>query len=228
MYRKSKKIIVGLAVGAFCLVSAFGYGAEEKKGENKAVKHQKTCPIMGGAINRKLFVDHKGKRIYVCCQGCIGVVKKNPEKYIKVLEAKGITLDKTPVKLCTKCGEVKGSDKCCKIQGREKCKKCGLLKGSPGCCKIGKDVKDATVCRKCGQVKGTGKCCKIEGREKCGKCGLGKGSPGCCKLSKANEKAKDAGKACKAVKAVKDAKKNADKAAGAAIGCYGGCGGGAK
>jgi len=35
---------------------------------------------------------------------------------------------------CGKCGEIKGSDKCCK-PGAKKCAKCGLNKGSAGCCK---------------------------------------------------------------------------------------------
>lgn len=39
-------------------------------------------------------------------------------------------------KICLKCGEPKGSEKCCVTEGREKCEKCGLLKGSAGCCKI--------------------------------------------------------------------------------------------
>ena len=37
-------------------------------------------------------------------------------------------------KLCPKCGQVKGSAKCCK-PGATICKKCGKVKGSPGCCK---------------------------------------------------------------------------------------------
>ncbi|MBC8372708.1 MAG: hypothetical protein H8E53_03870, partial [Planctomycetes bacterium] len=36
--------------------------------------------------------------------------------------------------LCAKCGQVKGTDVCCKA-GTDKCGKCGLAKGSPGCCK---------------------------------------------------------------------------------------------
>ena len=60
-----------------------------------AVKNQTTCPVMeGNAINKKLFVDYEGKRIYVCCRGCIGEVKSDPAKYVKRLEAEGITLDK--------------------------------------------------------------------------------------------------------------------------------------
>jgi len=44
--------------------------------------------------------------------------------------------------LCTFCGQVKGSDKCCK-EGAEKCSKCGLDKGSPGCCRIKKETMSA-------------------------------------------------------------------------------------
>jgi len=58
---------------------------------------QTTCPVMGGEINQDLSVDHDGKRIYVCCPGCIDAVKKDPGKYIKQLEAEGITLTRTPV-----------------------------------------------------------------------------------------------------------------------------------
>jgi hypothetical protein len=36
--------------------------------------------------------------------------------------------------LCAKCGQVKGSDVCCKADA-VKCTKCGKDKGSPGCCK---------------------------------------------------------------------------------------------
>jgi len=93
---------------------------------------------MGGAIDKGQYVDHGGKRIYVCCPGCIGAIKKNPEQYVRQLEAEGIVLDDTPAALCTKCGEIKGTSKCCKTEGRTKCAKCGLLKGSPGCCKLPK------------------------------------------------------------------------------------------
>ncbi|MHC5055106.1 MAG: hypothetical protein ACYTKD_10365 [Planctomycetota bacterium] len=37
--------------------------------------------------------------------------------------------------LCTSCGEIKGSEKCCKADAA-KCGMCGLSKGSPGCCRI--------------------------------------------------------------------------------------------
>ena len=68
--------------------------AAEKKAE---AKKQTTCPVMGGKVTAKSpHVDANGKRIYVCCQGCAGKIKANPDKYIKKLEAKGVVLEKAP------------------------------------------------------------------------------------------------------------------------------------
>ena len=61
-----------------------------------AVKTQAICPVMGEAVDTSKFVDYDGKRIYVCCRGCIATIKKDPAKYVKQLEAEGITLDKAP------------------------------------------------------------------------------------------------------------------------------------
>jgi len=175
-------VLTGLPSGGHLLAQA---DAQQTKAAAPASKPQTECPVMGGKINKELYVDHNGKRIYVCCPGCIDVVKKAPDKYINQLEKAGITLDSTPVALCAKCGEIKGSDKCCKLEGRTKCPKCGLLKGSPGCCKIPKELRNAVpLCPKCGEIKGSDKCCKPEGRTQCAKCRLFKGSPGCCKLPK--------------------------------------------
>jgi YHS domain-containing protein len=59
----------------------------------KMLSPQTTCPVTGDPINKKLYVDYKGKRIYVCCESCIGPVKKNPEKYIKKIEALGQSVE---------------------------------------------------------------------------------------------------------------------------------------
>lgn len=59
-------------------------------------KAQTTCPVMGEEIDKALFVDVKGKRIYVCCGGCIKKVKADPAKYIKILEDQGVKIEKSP------------------------------------------------------------------------------------------------------------------------------------
>ncbi|HSR87350.1 MAG TPA: hypothetical protein VLL07_00230 [Pontiella sp.] len=75
---------------------AIGTASCSKQAEVEAGK-QTMCPVMRGQkINPNLYADVNGKRIYVCCPGCIVKIKADPEKYIAQLEAEGIVLDKTP------------------------------------------------------------------------------------------------------------------------------------
>jgi YHS domain-containing protein len=54
-----------------------------------ALKPQATCPVMGGPVDPSQYVDYKGKRIYVCCGGCVKAVRADPEKYLKILAERG-------------------------------------------------------------------------------------------------------------------------------------------
>ena len=94
---------LGSVMGAV-VVSVWVCGAAEtpavapaESGKAAAVKSQEKCPVMGGAVNKKLYVDYEGKRIYVCCKGCIPELKKNAAKYVEKLEKEGVTLDTVPV-----------------------------------------------------------------------------------------------------------------------------------
>jgi len=60
------------------------------------LKPQTVCPIMGGKIDKGLYVDADGKRIYVCCAGCLPRVKADPQKYLGLLAAKGVTPETIP------------------------------------------------------------------------------------------------------------------------------------
>ena len=80
-----------MMVGAVLLLGIGIAMAEEAA----VVKKQTLCPIMtNNPVNKNLYVDYEGKRIYFCCNGCPAQFKKDPAKYIKKLEAEGITLDK--------------------------------------------------------------------------------------------------------------------------------------
>lgn len=56
-----------------------------------AVLHpQTTCPIMAGQpIDDALYVDYDGKRIHVCCAGCIAIVEANPQAALDTLAKAG-------------------------------------------------------------------------------------------------------------------------------------------
>ncbi len=93
----NKKIMLTVAaVGIFFLIG--NLSAEEAVKPQPATdkKVQTVCPVQGEAIDKSLFVDYQGKRIYVCCAECIEKVKADPAKYVKELEAKGIALEATP------------------------------------------------------------------------------------------------------------------------------------
>jgi YHS domain-containing protein len=85
------KILALLIAASLSIVAV---RADDDAAAAPTVKPQTTCPVMGGKINRKLYADVDGKRIYVCCRGCIAAIKKDPAKYIKKLEDQGVTIAK--------------------------------------------------------------------------------------------------------------------------------------
>lgn len=92
----NKKITI-LIIAAGILFTAGNITAKDNdKQDAPKGKAQIDCPVMGGKINKSLYVDTHGKRIYVCCAGCLKSLKANPEKYRKELEAKGIILENAP------------------------------------------------------------------------------------------------------------------------------------
>jgi len=50
-----------------------------------AVVEQTDCPVMGGAINKAIFTEYKGKKVYFCCSPCKEKFEQEPEKYIAKL-----------------------------------------------------------------------------------------------------------------------------------------------
>ena len=50
-----------------------------------AAAEQTICPVMGGPINKDIFVEYEGKKVYFCCAQCKGEFEKEPEKYLSKL-----------------------------------------------------------------------------------------------------------------------------------------------
>ncbi len=59
--------------------------ADVTMSEVAAAMEQTTCPVMEGAINKDIFVEYQGKKVYFCCAGCEKIFKEDPEKYIAKL-----------------------------------------------------------------------------------------------------------------------------------------------
>ncbi len=81
-----KLLVLALVLGIFA--AAAGLAADPRP--------QTVCPVLGGNIDQKVYVDYQGERIYFCCPGCDAEFRKNPEKYMKKIQEQGITLEKSP------------------------------------------------------------------------------------------------------------------------------------
>ena len=47
---------------------------------------QTTCPVIAGnKIDKNVFVEYKGKKVYFCCADCKAKFEADPEKYIAQL-----------------------------------------------------------------------------------------------------------------------------------------------
>jgi YHS domain-containing protein len=53
--------------------------------DTASAAEQTTCPVMGGKINKDIFVEYEGKKVYFCCAGCEGKFNAEPDKYTALL-----------------------------------------------------------------------------------------------------------------------------------------------
>ena len=52
---------------------------------DKGFTVQTKCPVSGKPINAAVSLDHEGKAVYFCCEGCPAAFKKDPAKFASKL-----------------------------------------------------------------------------------------------------------------------------------------------
>jgi YHS domain-containing protein len=71
-----------LLVGLFVMSGCDKYmGGHEKHKEMAVDTMQKVCPVSGRPIDREIWTEYKGKKVYFCSPACKAEFEKNPEKY---------------------------------------------------------------------------------------------------------------------------------------------------
>ncbi len=78
-------LLIGLVVLTGCKKKSEPVAPAETEKAVSVTIQQTICPIMGGAINKGLFIEYKGKKVYFCCAGCKEKFEKEPEKYLDKL-----------------------------------------------------------------------------------------------------------------------------------------------
>ncbi len=90
-----KKIFFLTAASLICLLITVGCqkktkpaappSATEANVTAAAEIEQKICPVLELPIDKNVFVEYQGKKVYFCCTDCKAVFEKNPEKYLSKL-----------------------------------------------------------------------------------------------------------------------------------------------
>ena len=79
--------------------------AQEK--ENPCAMGKATAPGCSGCASKQVSMDYEGKKIYFCCSSSMEKFNADSAKYLKAMEAKGMTLDSAlkPQETCPVTGE---------------------------------------------------------------------------------------------------------------------------
>ncbi len=187
MFRSFPVVLLGslLMLGGLLAV-----GAEPKA----AVKPM--CPVGGGAIDKSVSTDYKGKKVYFCCAKCIKKFENDTAQYAAKANFQLVATGQFKQTACPISGKPCKASFTSLVGGVKVAYCCDHCKGSV----TKADAKNqlamvfaekfdkafqATyfLCGSCGQIKGTDACC-AEGGATCAKCELTKGSPGCCEIEK--------------------------------------------
>jgi YHS domain-containing protein len=111
-----KSLIGSLALCTLLALSSASFGADAKKDEKTAAAPiNKKCPVEGGDVDSEVTVQHDGKTIGFCCAGCDAEFKKDPAKFMAIVDkeiAKDAPKKDAPAKKGDKKKEVKLNTKC--------------------------------------------------------------------------------------------------------------------
>ncbi len=88
-----RHIVIALATGAIIPLAGCNDAREPATDEEEveavvdAIENQQFCPVMeDNEINKDIYVDHEGKRVYFCCPGCVQVFQADPDTYMERLK----------------------------------------------------------------------------------------------------------------------------------------------
>ncbi|WLE96893.1 MAG: YHS domain-containing protein [Candidatus Electrothrix communis] len=78
------RILKTFSLASLCLLMLLSFAG------NVFAVPQTKCPVMGGDINKEIYADHEGKRVYFCCAACLPQFQENPEEYLAKMEKAGV------------------------------------------------------------------------------------------------------------------------------------------
>ena len=84
---KALAYVAGAALVVGFITVGCGKKEEATQRTVESVIAQKTCPVLAdNPIDKNIFVEYKGERVYFCCEDCSAKFEKEPEKYLSKLD----------------------------------------------------------------------------------------------------------------------------------------------
>jgi YHS domain-containing protein len=84
------RILKTCSLAGLCLLMLLSFAG------SALAEPQTTCPVMGGKINKEIYADHEGKRVYFCCAACLPKFQENPEEYLAKMKEAGVEPEAVP------------------------------------------------------------------------------------------------------------------------------------
>jgi YHS domain-containing protein len=84
-----KPLIVGVLLAAFCAAPLAGLAADQPEKPKLKPYTLKICVVSGdklGEMGDPFVYEYEGREIKFCCKGCLKDFKKDPAKYVKMIE----------------------------------------------------------------------------------------------------------------------------------------------
>src|SRR3954469_11359617 len=83
------KAFCGIVVLCLLMACSYTFAADsakdsKKKEESKPIN--KICPVEGGDVDPEVTTVYKGKKIGFCCDSCPDKFKKDPAKYMAIVD----------------------------------------------------------------------------------------------------------------------------------------------
>src|SRR4051812_35147054 len=87
----------GIVVLCLLMACSYTFGADSAKDSSKKKEESKPinkiCPVEGGDVDPAVTTVYKGKKIGFCCDSCPDKFKKDPAKYMAIVD-KELTKEK--------------------------------------------------------------------------------------------------------------------------------------
>jgi len=91
--RRALTVFTVLALAGLASAPLFAGQPQAQPQAAAPSKPQAACPVTGKPVDKAVYLDYQGQRVYFCCPRCPEAFLKDPEKYFAEFEKQGIELE---------------------------------------------------------------------------------------------------------------------------------------